>query len=226
MGRIYMNPSLKERAEPWRTFRVDATVMGISGLDDENVFAWGMNRGAPVAFRFDGAGFQSVDTPGFIVAVRGSREDLLYAVGNRGLIARWDGKGFRAVESPVESTLKDLFVAGEDEMYACSVEGDLLVGTVHGWERLLEFDGELHCVAKWNGVVWIGAGKDGLFKLVDEALVLHKPRVLAQRFDARGALLVTAPNAIVESRDGEDFQGALLTTFEGLTTREPPPWRD
>src|SRR5690606_19494937 len=152
------------------------------------------NRGAPVAFRFDGSGFQPIDVPGFIVGVRGSRDDLIYAVGNRGLIARWDGRGFTAVQSPIASTLSDGFGGDEDEMYACGSDGDLLLGTMHGWERLLTFEGALHCVAKWNDTVWVGAGEDGLFKLEDEKLVSYKPKVLAERFDVRGSLLITAPN--------------------------------
>jgi hypothetical protein len=221
-----MNPSLRLREQPWQTFQLDATLTGIWGLDDDLVFAWGMNGGAAVAFRFDGAGFQPVELPGFVVGMRGCRDDLIYAVGNRGLIALWDGRAFRAMQSPVASTLSDVFVASEDEMYACGTDGDLLVGTVHGWERILEFDGMLHCVAKWNDTVWVGAGQDGLFKLVDEALVLHKPRVLAQRFDTRASLLVTAPNAIAETRDGEDFKATLVSTFEKLSAHAPPPWRD
>jgi len=225
-GRVYMNPSLELRKEPWQTFRLDASLSGIWGLRDNLVFAWGLRRSDPVAFLYEGTAWREIASPGHIGCIRGVRDDLIYAVGLRGLIARWDGTSFRTVHGPTDANLCDVFVASDDEMYACGQGGHLLQGTVHGWEVLLQHNGPLHCVARWGDAVWVGTGPGGLFKLVNERLELFKPKVLAERFDTRGYLIGAAPNAIFETRDGSDFQGILLKTFMDLSAHQPPSWRE
>jgi len=226
MGHVYMNPSLELRKEPWQTFRLDASLSGIWGLRDDLVFTWGVRRSDSVAFVFNGDDWREIEVSGNIGAIRGIRDDLIYAVGLEGLIARWDGKAFRTVHGPTDGNLCDVFVASDDEMYACGQGGHLLQGTAHGWDVLLRHDKPLHCVARWRDEVWVGGGPGGLFKLVDGSLELFKPRALAERFDTRGYLLVTAPNAIIETRDGSDFQGTLLKALEDLSARQRPQWEE
>ena len=224
-GRVFMNPSLDVRKEPWQTFRLDASLSGIWGLRDDLVFTWGLRRSDPVAFLYDGTTWREIGAPGHIGAIRGIRDDLIYAVGLKGLLARWDGSSFRTVHGPTDANLCDVFVASDDEMYACGHGGHLLQGTVHGWEVLLHHDGPLHCVARWRDAVWVGAGPGGLFKLVNERLELIKPNILAERFDTRNLLLITAPNAIAETADGSNFQGKFIAALEGLSASKPPSWR-
>ncbi len=224
-GRVYMNPSFEARAEPWNTFKLKATLQGIWGLNDELVFTWGIRAGAPVAFLFSGTEWVEIDSPGLIGSIRGIRNDLIYAVGQRGLIARWDGHTFSVVHGPTDGNLSDVFIVSEDEMYACGTNGHLLQGTVYGWEELLRFDGMLHCVTKWNNMVWVGAGADGLFVLQNDELKLLKQTVKAERFDTRELLLITAPNALVHTENGADFTALFVSLFEELTSGDPPSWR-
>lgn len=113
-------------------------------------------------YLYDGRRWREIDAPGHVGAVRGIRDDLIYAVGLQGLIARWNGSAFRVVHNPSDGNLCDVFVASDDEMYACGQDGHLMQGTVHGWEQLLLYDGSLHCVAKWGETVWVGAGAERL----------------------------------------------------------------
>jgi hypothetical protein len=224
-GRVYMNPSLELRKEPWQTFRLQATLQGVWGLRDDLVFVWGIRDGEAVTFVYDGKEWRQIDTPGLIGCVRGSRDDLIYAVGMRGLIARWNGHAFKAVHGPTPGNLSDVFVVSDDEMYACGTDGDLLTGSIHGWVRLMHYEGMLHCVAKWHDEVWVGAGEDGLFRLVDEQLELVKPNVHAERFDSRRDLLITTPSLIAETKDGASFKAEFVKTLEALSSNEPPSWR-
>ncbi|GAB5544672.1 MAG: hypothetical protein SangKO_044320 [Sandaracinaceae bacterium] len=63
------------------------------GLDDAHVYAWGLRGGRSFLLRFDGDRWADMPAPGpeRIVAMGGSREDHLVAVGEAGLLARWDG---------------------------------------------------------------------------------------------------------------------------------------
>jgi hypothetical protein len=223
-GRVFMNPSLEVRKEPWQTFRLDASLSGIWGLRDDLVFTWGLRRSAPVAFLYDGTSWREIGAPGHIGCVRGIRDDLIYAVGLRGLIARWNGSSFQTVHGPTDGNLCDVFVASDDEMYACGHGGHLLQGTVHGWEVLLKHDGPLHCVAEWHDDVWVGAGPGGLFKVANERLDLIKPNIHAERFDTRGDLLITAPDVIAETKDAMSFQAIFVKVIELCSAQEPPSW--
>ncbi len=224
-GRVYMNPSLELRKETFQTFELKATLQGIWGLRDDLVFTWGMRQGAPVAFLYGGTDWAEITAPGLIGGVRGVRDDLIYAVGQNGLIARWDGMKFNVVHSPINGNLTDVFVVSEDEMFACGTDGHLLIGTIHGWEELLKFDSMLYCIAKWGDYVWIGAGAEGLFFLKEEQLNIIKPSILAERFDTRENLLITAPNMIAETSDGANFQATFVKTLADLSAHESPSWR-
>lgn len=223
-GRVYMNPKLGLSA-PWKTYQLEGVLRGIWGVDDDCVFAWGLHRRQPVAYRWDGADWRSVTAPGHMVGVHGVSRDLVVAVGQRGLIARWNGAdGFEAVTSPAKGTLADVHVVSKDEIYACGPDGELVQGTLHSWELLLEHERPLHCVAKWKDAVWIGAG-DGLHQLKDGALELLKDNIPAIRFDARGDLLMAVPHVLAHTRDGVKFQGIPLKTFVGASRGKPPSWR-
>jgi len=50
--------------------------------------------------------------------MRGLAPDFVYAVGNDGLIARWDGKKWTNVPSPTRSVLSAVCVVSPEEMYA------------------------------------------------------------------------------------------------------------
>jgi hypothetical protein len=223
-GRVFMNPKLGLSA-PWKTFQLEGMLRGIWGLEDDFVLTWGEHRGEPVAYRWNGSDWRQVATPGHIVGVHGVSRDLVYAVGQRGLIARWNGADkFDAVTSPAKGTLADVHVVSEDELYACGPDAELLQGTVRGWELLLEHERPLHCVAKWRDAVWIGAA-DGLYQRVDQGLVSIKDNISVRRFDARGELLMTIPHLLARTQDGVKFEGIPVKSFANLSRPKPPSWK-
>lgn len=71
------------------------------------------------------------------LAMHGAREDLVFAVGTHGLVARWDGSRWLPMSAPAAVRLGSVFVVSDDEVYACGQDGVLLQGSVPGWQEVL-----------------------------------------------------------------------------------------
>ncbi|MFK7989805.1 MAG: hypothetical protein AB8I08_27550 [Sandaracinaceae bacterium] len=223
-GRVYMNPALG-LSKPWQTFQLEGVLRGVYGLSDDSVFTWGLHRGKPVAYHYDGSEWRPVATTGHIVGMHGASPDLIFAVGQKGYVARWNGSdAFEPMSSAATGTLSDVHVESADEIYACGPDGELVQGTTHGWEPVLRHELALHCITRWRDVVWVG-GLDGLFKLEDDKLVVAKDNLKPIRFDARGELLITQPTYLVSTLDGVAFSGIPLLTFSQVAASRPPAWR-
>lgn len=225
-GHIYFNPSPIPRAEPFQTFTLRGVLTGVWGLHDDYVMTWGMRGGEPVVYLFDGRDWTEVDRPpGQITAMHGLRPDLVYAVGPRGLVTRWDGTRWSApLDSGTDTTLSSVFVVSDDQIWACGQGRSLLEGTTYGWRKVLDYDHPLFCVAVAFDQVWVGAGPRGLLKLVDGALETYRPKVKAEQFDVRGDLVICGATAVCWSVDGLKFRGMPLDPFLDMSAKEPSPW--
>jgi hypothetical protein len=218
----------REPGEPdWEEMKVNPIggLSGIWGSAEDSVFAWGTDRaGKPAAFHYDGSQWRPVAIAANIAAMSGVG-DVIFAVGSRGLIARWNGSdAFVSMESPVNTSLCSVHVVSPDEMYACAIEGDVLRGTEYGWEQVLRHDHTLACIAKHGDHVWVGAGKHGVYSLQGSTLVLEKDNIHAIRFDARAILLTTAPDMMAEPVAHPKWKANRIGGFVELTTRCPPMW--
>jgi hypothetical protein len=199
----------------WRRTRLDSPLYGIWGLDDGCIFAWGstFQKDYPL-FRFGGGAWNRVGDPGFrIYSMHGTAPDLIYAVGDSGRIARFDGRGWQAFPSPTSELLTSVFVVGGDEIYACGRQGSLLEGSSTGWGKIAEgpgLPGPLLAVVKWQEQVWVGAGRFGLLRRVGltDQLEVIKPNIPAEAFDARDDMLITCPDFLAGTKDGKAFKGA------------------
>lgn len=208
---------------PWKRTKVGSPIYGLWGLDDSCVFAWGSaHKGGYPMFRHDGKGWNRIADPGFrIYGLHGTAPDLVYAVGDAGQIARFDGGGWQSFPSPTSELLTSVFVVGGDEIYACGRQGSLLEGSATGWGKIAEgpgLPGPLHAVAKWNDHLWVGAGKFGLLRRVGKTdkLESFKPKVLAEHFDVRKELVATCPTLIGFTLDGSDFNGGGVDMLRKL----------
>ena len=107
-------------ATTWSTHTVPGVLVGVWGLSDEHVFAWGLRGKSDFMVRWDGKAWADMPAPqGGIVAIHGTRPDLLFAVGDGGLIARWDGVRWTDMSAPSDEPLRSVFVAADDEVWAC-----------------------------------------------------------------------------------------------------------
>jgi hypothetical protein len=192
---------------------------GVWGLDDEHVWAWGSRKDAAgkiecVVSRYDGKTWSELPLPGFVVVqMHGLAPDLIYAAGQQGSMARWDGRAWTPHPTPTGEPFTDVFVAGPEELYATGRLGSLLEGDGKTWRlvtRTMDERLPYHCVAKWHDELWVGGGPLGLFrrKGKTDELELLKPKVGATSFDARDDLVITCDNRIVGTGDGANFRAA------------------
>jgi hypothetical protein len=224
--KIHYNPDPDPRADAaWQVFELPCILRGVWGLDDDFVLAWGAKGDRQYLFRWDGKRWSEMDPPpGYTLGVHGLSRDLIYAVGQNGLIARWDGQRWSKVQSPTDTTLSSVFVVSEDEMYACGNGRRLLEGSIHGWSEVLDAPMQLLSVVKWKGDVWVAAPDTGLLKLVDNKLEVVKDTFKPSRLDARGKLLCSAANMIVDSDDGKKFHAFFLDAFTRSVKGDFPMW--
>jgi len=221
--RVDVNPDPGLRAAPWQEHKFPGLISGVWGLDDHFVLAWGIRRGRGIMYRFNGKKWLAMESPGEIYGVHGLAPDMVYAVGRRGLIARWDGTRWRKDRSPTQAVLSDVHVAGKDEMYAV---GDRVVlqGSRRGWTKVAEGASHMFGVAKWKGEVFVGASGEGLMKLVRNKLVSVDSEINAERIDARGELIVSSPSAISVSSDGKEFKRLRVKRVEELYQNHKLSW--
>jgi hypothetical protein len=225
IGQVLVNPDPEPRAASWREDAVPGVLAGIWGLDDDCVFTWGVKGGANVLYRFDGRKWNELPAPGEILAMHGAARNLVYAVGRDGLVARWDGNHWTKVVTPGRGVLTDVHVVSEDEMYAVGSGGQLLQGSIHGWDEVLNGGGPLFGVAKWKKEVWVAAEERGVMKLAGSELVSMKANIKATSLDARGDLLVSSRDAVAGTADGTAWVGITAAAAGALIAGVPAPWR-
>ena len=208
----------------WERHRTGGIVRRVGGLDDTLVFAHGGGHDSPM-FRFDGSDWVPLASPGVVLAIHGTSPDLLYCVGARGLIARWDGVTWAAIPASAMGSFRDICVVSADEMYAVH-EGGLWQGSVNGWAPRLTADhGTLLSVAKWNDEVWVGTTDRGLCQLRGEQLVSVKGNLFPTRLDARGPALITAQsNMVAATEDGSAYRGWTLSRAAEVWAQQPEPY--
>ncbi len=194
-----------------------AVFEGVWGLDDQNVFAWGMKKSArgqrgTAIFRFDGTSWVELPAPGFdVIDMRGIAPDLILAVGVGGGVARWDGCSWTRFQTPTTELLCCVHAVGPDEFYACGHGGSILAGSLREWSKIGEMPQGLpaFAVAKFRDQLFVAGGPLGLFRHCGSArpLELIKPNIKATWFDARGDLVITCDTEIDGTADGEAFFG-------------------
>jgi hypothetical protein len=213
-GEMHLNPDLAadDSHQRWMRQKLKASLDGVWGLDDSNVFAWGGTFDDRFSvFRWDGRTWSEMPSPGFDVrAVHGLSPTLLCAVGRKGGIGLWDGNQWTRISAPLADDLVSVFVAGADEYYATSAGGALLEGSRSGWGKVAQGPGPgtpLFGVAKWHGELWVAAGVFGLLrrKGTSSELEVVKPNIRANGFDAREALVICSFDMVAGTVDGSDY---------------------
>jgi hypothetical protein len=211
----------------WRDDRFPAAIHGVWGLSDDAVFAWGGNREGFPMFRWNGDAWAAMPAPGFeVFALHGTAPSCLWAVGDAGQVAFWDGGRWYPFPTPTRENLNAVFVCERDRVFATGVQGSLLEGATHGWTKVC--DGPvpglpLFAVAWWGDALWVGARQWGLLRRVGRSANLEvvKPNLWATALEARTNLLITAPRVIVSTADGEAFWGAGTGVLDDHTDGRP-----
>ncbi len=210
----------------WNLEPVPAKLMGVWGLREDALFLWGIRQGDPVAFLRTPSGIRELPAPpDRILAMHGVADDAVVAVGQGGMVARWDGHAWVRLATGTRSMLGCVHVASVDEIYAAGIDGDLLSGSIHGIAPLLKIDAPIRAVAKWKGEVWVGSDDPhGLSKLTGATLASVKPNLTAMSLDARGDLVVTTTGHIAGTSDGKAFAAHGIAAFLSALKNDRPMW--
>ena len=195
----------------WRRDRLGSTLNGVWGVDDSFVLAWGSRfEGTHHVHRYDGTSWTEIAAPDFEVrAMHGVADDLVYAVGRDGGVARFDGRSWTRVETSTREVLTGVFVVSADEIYATGADGALLEGANRSWTAAAGTPGlALHDVACFDGELWVAAGAEGLQRRVAGGRELEKakPALRAVSLDARGKLVAACRDRITEKAEALKFR--------------------
>jgi hypothetical protein len=225
-GRIHVcrDMSAMGTVTAWETVDFKNVAMqGVWGHDDNCIFVWCLIKTEPRVLFWNGSKWAELPPPpGKIVWMHGSAPDNVYAVGYRGLLARWDGHAWTKIPLTTTENFTGVFVAGADEMYAVGYGAALWEGTASGWGKVADGPGYLYGVAKFGGEVWVGAREHGLLKRVRNNLECVKPELRALMMDTRRVLLVTCDDQIASTADGKTFVTKAKGSFERIRGPKPP----
>jgi hypothetical protein len=216
-----------ERPDDWAVHRTTGMLVGIWGLDDQHVYAWGLRGKTDFILAFDGTSWNEMPAPqGGIVGLHGVSPEALIAVGDGGLIARWDGASWNNEACPSAEPLRAVFLRDDGEAWACGNSGALLRRTDGTWTQVLRHDAPLGGVVHWNGEVWVGAyGALGLSRLAGSTLESIKPNIVGAKLRVSGNSMEFFTTALVGgTEDGAAFKGYGLKGIAELFSNAPAPW--
>ena len=215
-GLLYM-PPLGEGGE-LRTVDEVGPAMGVWGLNDANVWAWGVRDRAPFVMRFDGDRWREVRSPRAINSMHGIASDAVYAAGPHGAVVRWDGEVFVDVAAPTKPTRTACGVAvlaPTDVVVGVSELGTgvVLRGGPDGVNEVATLEHDLLSVATREGTIYLGVDHPlGLCKLIDGEAQVFKRQFVATKLEARDHVLVTSDSDLV-SIDGDTIRGYPVATI-------------
>ena len=195
-------------------------VTAVSGVDSGEVYVAGISGGAEVdradhLVRWDGKRFADIETPGYVLRVRGPNPGLLYAVGRRGLLAHWDGNAWRKFLPEGVGDFSGLTVIDDDTAYASGWSGELYELSPHGCSLVARHQFPLIDVGHCAGQIY-AAGLTGLSRLQGTALVPVELEGAPRRLESRGGnLLITTADRIIEMRDEQTMTSRLLFDVAG-----------
>lgn len=104
---------------------------------EDSLYACGQSaqiyvRGAERWEQFD-QGMREMAVPGF-ESIDGSGHDDIYAVGEKGVIAYFDGTDWTYLDSPTNRPLSSVCCVSRDEVYLCGNNGLIFKGNRNGWQ--------------------------------------------------------------------------------------------
>lgn len=212
-----------EATRRWSRHGLGASLTGVYGTADDEVWCWGARGKGSAVFRFDGRGWSETPCP-IHVTHMASRDDTLVAVGHRGGVARWTGGRWIEMERATHASLIGVTVVSEDEIYLVSADNEVLEGSVHGFDVRLRSELIINSIAAYRDEVLVGGLLPlGLAKLEGDALVTLEEVPGVMRLEAREELIVCTPR-VIHSTDLEGWRSLGLGPLEAMTKDKPIAW--
>jgi len=232
-GNVKRLKSMADGKNPhaWETLKVDLQPLGLFAFPDGALYVWG-RQGEKTALRVLDAKtqkFKAMPSPGMMFELSGTAPDRLWAAGEEGLLARWDGRKWSEISVETESNFTGLTVVSDDEMWATTEAGELFEGSRDGWALRARNPNKgeaLFDVTRWKGNVWVAGGDAGLLRLSGKGKKLEvvKPNVDAVSLDGREHLLAACPGMIVGTADGKSFEAIGKDGLLEFRNNDSPLW--
>lgn len=210
---------MKKHGDTWikTEFAAPDTLFEIWGRFNNEAFAWGLHK----LFHWNGATWNESPFPGEIYAMHGAEKGTVTAVGRFGLIVRWDGTTWQKLPSPTNEDLVSIHVVDEKHMLIAGkpTYGTNYVAHLHeydatGWKNLLEIKDPMKGPALMSDRLFVTNEKQGLFALENGNLrAIYEP-FHPMRIECRRDLIVSAPDRLVFTKDGETFEMLSLKDLE------------
>lgn len=210
-----------DSARSWVDEHTDLVMLGVFGLSEDFVVAWGSDGDDDHALlRFDGTAWQPMTAPDFFVAdLHGVSPTVLWAIGAEGEVARFDGHRWQELPSRSLEPLTSVCAVDRDEVYGVGAWGGVYEGSAYGWTEVARVPRNaagrptlLLDVAYWNDELWVAAGMSGLWMREGRShrMVQISEDITAMNFDAREKLIMATKNDVHETADGQQTRRAAI----------------
>jgi hypothetical protein len=211
----------------YRTHPLPALPSGVWGLDDRCVYAWSESQDR--LYRWDGARWIEMPCPGSLLVMTGTAPDDLIAGGYDGSLWRWDGQTWTPAAIGFRGGVCGLALAGPDQAWACTTEGDVVEITRFGVQRLARWEGPLLDVTVIGDDVYLAGGASGLLRVSAGTNVIEgvTDDFGPERFDKRadGRVIISAGRGVLETTDGQSFTpGPSADYLRERRETYPPMW--
>ncbi|RQO36426.1 hypothetical protein DBR37_08945 [Herminiimonas sp. KBW02] len=112
-----------------------------------------------------------------VLDVNGVSQTDIYAVGDHGFIAHYDGSTWVSLRPKTQSCLYSLYIESANDVWIAGSQGTLLKGNAQsGFQAVLRksTEADFYAMTKFNDEVYIGAS-DGLYKLLRGDVIATEP---------------------------------------------------
>lgn len=204
----------------WETRALPFRAWGVWGLSDALFFAWGFDGKQQVVARIEGEQVTVLAAGGSIVAMDGCSPDLIYAVGEDGLVLRLDGDVIHRIPVHERASFNCVEVRSDASVIASTRSGQVWQGSVHGLSPLLPGYSAMNAVATWNGDVIAASDPDGLHRF--DRTQWDPIATPDQPIDvyAKETLVLTGPKVLADTTDLATFRTASIdkvkATYKGM----------
>ncbi len=168
------------------------------------------NDGARVTLRGDAVRVDHDPRGRRLSAVHGTSARNVIAVGDGGLVCRFDGTGWEDAEVPTDANLLCVLCRSETEAYAAGTQGALLAFDGERWRPVADpIDAGITGLAWFADRLYAVAGRGGVFRLEGarlepiKELTLYHAQVIGDRLFAWG-------DKLLAQFDGQGWWGGPL----------------
>ncbi|NHZ78042.1 hypothetical protein F2P44_01845 [Massilia sp. CCM 8695] len=189
-------------------------VVSIWGVDEQNCW-FAHSKGLS---HWDGAKISRNFPTQWVNLIQPVQPNIAIAVGAKGIVLRFDGSDWHEVDSvPTNKQLIGLHRVSDKEIYVCGWDGVLYRWNGQDyWEKIdVIHNGEsvkhvIYCVIEYLGVIYVGLGRFGLFKVEGKKATQIKDFFCSRMAVIDGKLILTGSNSLVEF-DGANWRNATIT---------------